>query len=122
MSNPIGQYDFLKMKRGDTFVSRVIATLTNAETDAAIPVSSATMEVRTKPKGALVHRWSTEDDPATASISDNAVTLSAVASSTTAAWPAGSHVYELEVVLTDGSITRKILEGKFPVGETVFDS
>lgn len=113
-----GAYNFPNFKRGDTFLGRDIASLT--QEDLPVTIYRAAMELRTK-GGELIYRWDTEIDPATASITGdtNTVTLHEVETAATSLWPLGVHVYDLAVWYQADGDKHTILEGRMDVRKTV---
>lgn len=115
MDTPIATYKIPNLKRGDTFLARNIATLTQAAV--AVPIYRARMELRTS-GGELIYRWATDDAEPTATITGddlNTVTLHAVEDDETVNWPLGNHVYDLEVWLEPDTSKMTILEGTMEV-------
>lgn len=122
MSNEIGLFDFPAIRRGDTFRGRNIAKLSQATV--AVPITKAVLEVRSKPNKDLVHRWASDDDPATLTITGtdlNIATLQPVLEAVTATWPVGKHQYDLAVWFTADGAKKSILTGIFPVTESNLD-
>lgn len=111
-----GSYDLPKISRGDTFPSFAIATLTDFDSGAPIPVSSATLQVRTRPGagrpgGQLLMEWSTAAGSITLSGASHIVTLGGKSASVMAGMLAGTHDFDLEVVLVAGNQTLTLLGG-----------
>ena len=107
-----GTYNFPDHKRGDTFPDFAIATLTDADTDAAIAVTSARLQVRSRPVGTLLLEWTTEDATLTITgAGSNVITLLEKSAEIMAAVATGTHDYDLEVVLTTGTQTLTLLAG-----------
>lgn len=106
-------YDFLPMKRGDSFEERSILTIEQPDgTPAAI--SSAIMQVKTA-AGILVHQWSTSASSITiGGAGSSQVTLLRVDESTTRSWPIGKHRYDVELTLGTGQVITPV-GGVFPI-------
>jgi hypothetical protein len=104
------------MVRGDTFQSRIIATLT--EDEVPVVVTRARLQIRTRRDNTLIYEWNT-DTTANASISGtNAITLNAVLPAVTETWLTGNHPYELEVDTTlYGTIT--LLSGTIEIRKDI---
>ena len=109
-------YNLPSHKRGDTYTARVIAVLTNTDTDAPVAIASARLQVR-RQSGRVVHEWTTEDDSMTISgAGDNVLTLARVEAEDTADWPPGVHDYDLEITLADDDATTFTApEGTFEI-------
>ena len=112
-------YHFPVFKRGDTWKARVVGILTNTDTEAAVAIASARMQVRKSGNKAVIHEWTTEGDTPNLTISGaggNTLTAGIVEPSVTATWPPGTHVYDLEITLDDADSTVvTVPEGKFPI-------
>lgn len=110
-----GSYDLPKISRGDTFPSFAIATLTDFDSGAPIPVSSATLQVRTRPGAGpsdqLLMEWSTAAGSITLSGASHIVTLGEKSKSIMAGMLTGTHDFDLEVVLVAGNQTLTLLAG-----------
>lgn len=107
--NP-GTYNLPQIRRGDSIPSQVMCTLTRTDTGAALSIASAKMQIRTK-ADVLVYEWSSVAGTMVISgVGGNVVTRNFVAGATTATWPPGAHVYDLELNLTTGE-TWTVLSG-----------
>lgn len=109
----IHRYNFLPMRRGDTFLARTMAQF---EQPLGTPkgVASARMEVRTK-AGVVIHTWDTAVGSITISgAGSHIVALGAVAEAVTELWTGGDHVYDFEVVWAAGG-KRTVMAGQFPI-------
>lgn len=108
-------YNFPTHKRGDTFVARTIAVLTDTDTGDPVGVSGALLQVRKKLTGAVVHEWSTAEGTIIVSgAGSNRITMEEVSAAVTATWATGSHAYDLEITLENG-ITITAPEGDFTI-------
>ena len=110
-------YNFPAIKRGDTFAEKVIAVLTDTDTDAPIAIDSARLQVRQRHSGRVVHEWSTADDTMTISgAGSNTLTMAKVDPADTAKWQPGAHEYDLEITLDDADETTFTApEGSFEI-------
>ena len=116
MNKGPGTYHFPPMKRGDTFRSRAIATIT--QDGVALAVSSARMQVRPAGGGEVLIEWDSEADTPSITIGgagSNVVTLAEKTAAEMADIAPGTHEYDLEVVFAASSVTLTILGGRFPI-------
>lgn len=106
--NP-AKYNLPDIRRGDTWASRNIATITDS-TGAPVSISSARMQIRDKHTGDLIHSWSSSLGSITIAI--NVITLSRIEIAESSLFPVGNqHDYDLEVTTSTGDVWT-ILEGK----------
>lgn len=100
-------------KRGDS-TNRIQLTVTTADDGAAFAVTSFRAQIRDN-RGTLIYEFTTTGDAPNASIENtNELVLPSVPGATTAAWPVGSHDWDLEVTLPDGSV-KTWIEGTWAV-------
>ncbi|MEO5914868.1 MAG: hypothetical protein ABIS50_11585 [Luteolibacter sp.] len=106
--------DFEPVMRGDTFPARPLAML--SQDGAAVEVTSALLQVRTRLRQTLVTEWKTSDDSIliSGSPTPNIITLAEKPAAETAEWPLGRHDYDLEITLADGRVIT-LFKGDFPV-------
>ena len=103
-------YSFPVIIRGDTFVGRDIATITQSAV--ALGVTRAKMELRTA-AGELVQTWDTE--AATATITGAGSNVVHLLETETDEWPLGRLKYDLEVWFTATGNKLTILRGSMLV-------
>lgn len=114
MTDGPGSYTFPSMRRGDTFRSRDIATLTQSSVPLAL--TSARLQVRAKNGGAVLLEWDTTTATATLTgAGSNVVRLATKTAAQMQDIPPGQHDYDLEVVFASDGAKLTILAGKFPI-------
>lgn len=103
-------YDFPAFTRGDTFPETLFF---HAEFDGApLDISSARLHVRDRLREELLLAWTTADDSITVDNGD--ITLGEKSAAVTAVVPVGDHLYDLEIVTSEGQ-TITLVGGAFPV-------
>ena len=101
-------FTFPEIRRGNSIASFNIAELTYSATNTPVLLASAALEIRTT-TGTLLKRYDTATGSAALSAS-NTVTLAFTPGSETAAFPVGTHQYDLKVILQSGE-TWTVLAG-----------
>jgi hypothetical protein len=101
-------YTFPEVRRGNSIPAFQIAALTYSDTNVPVLLASAALEIRTV-SGSLLKRYDTVSGSALLSPS-NTVTLAFTPGAETAAFPTGTHQYDLKVVLQSGE-TWTVLAG-----------
>jgi hypothetical protein len=93
-------YTFPEIRRGNSIPTFDIATLAYTNGNAPVLLASAALEIRSAARS-LLKRYDTASGSATLS-APNTVTLSFTPGSETAAFPVGTHQYDLLVRLQSG--------------------
>ena len=101
-------YTFPEIRRGNSIPGFDVASLTYSATNAPVLLASAALEIRTA-AGTLLKRYDTAAGSASLS-APNTVTLAFTPGSETAAFPVGTHQYDLLVRLQSGE-TWTVLAG-----------
>jgi hypothetical protein len=115
-----GSYNLPDIRRGDTWPSRAIATITDSAGD-PVEITAARLQIRDKKDDTQIYEWSTTGGTITLSgdTVDNVVTLDALSAVTTAGFEVGNkHNYDLEVTTGSGK-TWTLLAGTVDIVEDV---
>lgn len=115
-----GKYNLPEIRRGDTYPSRNIATVTDKATGDPIAISSARLQIRDEISNLVIYEWSTTLGNMTITgAGNNIVTLGALAIGDTEGFTTGPrHKYDLEITTSD-SKTWTILEGRVEIVEDI---
>ena len=103
--------NFTPITRGDTFVQRLVAEL--SQDGNPIALTNGRLQVRKALSDDLVTEWNTSDDSMT--ITGHQITLNEKTAEAMALLAVGEHIYDLEVVVTATGQTVTLLKGTFTI-------